>query len=165
VCICSSPPLHSPNIAYLFVPVLAIFKHEVPVKNEVSEPRIANRVTLWVDGQLSSASSAKAGESSPSPSASSYDDIDTMSSGHQSMPPQTQGRTWTRILCRSRSHSHPQCPSSSPPFHNKGSCHSLSALTMSTSTASISIAPTITPHVKRTYSVFASYPDAGKKCV
>jgi hypothetical protein len=84
-----------------------------------------------------------------------------------------RGRTRTHILCRSRSHNHPQCPESplsSPPFYNHRSYHSLSASTMSTSTASISIAPTITPHAKRTYSVFASYLDAGlreeeKRCV
>ena len=39
-----SPPLHRPVMrAYLFVPVLAVFRHEKPVNNELSKQNIQDR--------------------------------------------------------------------------------------------------------------------------
>jgi hypothetical protein len=38
------PPLHPPVMqAYLYVPVLAVFRHEMPVKNELSKQNIQDR--------------------------------------------------------------------------------------------------------------------------
>jgi len=43
--ICSSPPLFALLLckAYLFVPVLALFRHEMPVKDELSKQNIQDR--------------------------------------------------------------------------------------------------------------------------